>query len=387
MLKIRRSRDRLIFNMGIPIPGNDGILRRYIETGPCIVCCFCRYSSIWLAMANPERRLRSLEQNMDTLHQKVDTLVYQFDRLLINLEEREEQRLERGQQDDPEEPIAAVGTPTVPHSQKRDDIGYRKAKQIVETWKRGQVEAEDTPAYYRKLAVYLTEAFFGAEYLSNANLTDTPEGWGKQDTHRLELVKFLVQEEFYIDEENWNVKPEIFAGIWQNCRNNISKKCHELHVKSPWAEGGLSCSGRLRYDASDDELEPPRGAGRTQVNTPQPGQHIDYESTKLIVETWKKHYRFEDSLDHCRRLTLHLADSIFGVDVLSRSGLTARNDLTPLDERLMGLIERVIREEFCAHNYDNTPNGFQQIWGVCRTAISNKCSRLRTTGKGNKQRK
>ena len=31
MLKIRRSRDRLIFNMGIPIPGKGGL---YIETGP-----------------------------------------------------------------------------------------------------------------------------------------------------------------------------------------------------------------------------------------------------------------------------------------------------------------------------------------------------------------
>ena len=30
MLKIRRSHDRLIFNMGIPIPGKDGL---YIETG------------------------------------------------------------------------------------------------------------------------------------------------------------------------------------------------------------------------------------------------------------------------------------------------------------------------------------------------------------------
>ena len=32
MLKIRRSRDSLIFNMGIPIPGKDGL---YIEMGPC----------------------------------------------------------------------------------------------------------------------------------------------------------------------------------------------------------------------------------------------------------------------------------------------------------------------------------------------------------------
>ena len=31
MLKIRRSPDRLIFNMGIPIPAKDGL---YIETGP-----------------------------------------------------------------------------------------------------------------------------------------------------------------------------------------------------------------------------------------------------------------------------------------------------------------------------------------------------------------
>ena len=31
MLKRRRSRDRLIFNMGIPIPVKDGL---YIETGP-----------------------------------------------------------------------------------------------------------------------------------------------------------------------------------------------------------------------------------------------------------------------------------------------------------------------------------------------------------------
>ena len=31
MLKIRRSRYRRIFNIGIPIPGKDGL---YIETGP-----------------------------------------------------------------------------------------------------------------------------------------------------------------------------------------------------------------------------------------------------------------------------------------------------------------------------------------------------------------
>ena len=35
MLKIRRPNGRLIFNMGIPIPGKDGL---YIETGPWISC-------------------------------------------------------------------------------------------------------------------------------------------------------------------------------------------------------------------------------------------------------------------------------------------------------------------------------------------------------------
>ena len=35
MLKIRRSHDRLIFNMEIPIPGKEGL---YIETGPWIQC-------------------------------------------------------------------------------------------------------------------------------------------------------------------------------------------------------------------------------------------------------------------------------------------------------------------------------------------------------------
>ena len=34
MLKIRRSCDCLIFNMGIPIPGKDGL---YIETGPRVL--------------------------------------------------------------------------------------------------------------------------------------------------------------------------------------------------------------------------------------------------------------------------------------------------------------------------------------------------------------
>ena len=39
MLKIGRSRDRLIFNMGIPIPGKDGL---YIETGPCWATFQCK---------------------------------------------------------------------------------------------------------------------------------------------------------------------------------------------------------------------------------------------------------------------------------------------------------------------------------------------------------
>ena len=45
MLKIRRSRDRLIFTMGIPIPGKDGL---YIETGPwCHQTTICRTRSLF----------------------------------------------------------------------------------------------------------------------------------------------------------------------------------------------------------------------------------------------------------------------------------------------------------------------------------------------------
>ena len=51
MLKIRQSRDRLIFNIGIPIPGKDGL---YIETGPwllplSLLCCmpYHAFQMIW----------------------------------------------------------------------------------------------------------------------------------------------------------------------------------------------------------------------------------------------------------------------------------------------------------------------------------------------------
>ena len=52
MLKIRRSRDPLIFNMGIPIPGKDGL---YIETGPRLYiytlyrgCCYIVYTCLFI---------------------------------------------------------------------------------------------------------------------------------------------------------------------------------------------------------------------------------------------------------------------------------------------------------------------------------------------------
>ena len=44
MLKIRRSHDRLIFNMGIPIPGKDGL---YIETGPWLSPSRHESDSLW----------------------------------------------------------------------------------------------------------------------------------------------------------------------------------------------------------------------------------------------------------------------------------------------------------------------------------------------------
>ena len=43
MLKIRRSRDRLILNMGIPMPGKDGL---YIETEPRQLLSQYRYNNL-----------------------------------------------------------------------------------------------------------------------------------------------------------------------------------------------------------------------------------------------------------------------------------------------------------------------------------------------------
>ena len=46
-LKIRRSHDRLIFNMGIPIPGKDGL---YIKMGPWILSSYLiKLEDVWLA--------------------------------------------------------------------------------------------------------------------------------------------------------------------------------------------------------------------------------------------------------------------------------------------------------------------------------------------------
>ena len=66
MLKIRWSRDRLIFNMEIAIPGEDYL---YIETGPCslalsgtmvIICWYrlswCRPSSYHIKLLSPSRQ-------------------------------------------------------------------------------------------------------------------------------------------------------------------------------------------------------------------------------------------------------------------------------------------------------------------------------------------
>ena len=49
MSKIRRSRGRLIFNMGMPPPGKDGL---YIEMGFCFCYRYCFQSSVWHASIN-----------------------------------------------------------------------------------------------------------------------------------------------------------------------------------------------------------------------------------------------------------------------------------------------------------------------------------------------
>ena len=56
MLKIRRPNGRLIFNMGIPIPGKDGLC---IETGPRVFSLYLRHSVFgyhknWLITANTQ---------------------------------------------------------------------------------------------------------------------------------------------------------------------------------------------------------------------------------------------------------------------------------------------------------------------------------------------
>ena len=50
MLKIRRSCDRLIFNMGIPIPGKDGL---YNETGPRAWASNYIHSFLWDVITQP----------------------------------------------------------------------------------------------------------------------------------------------------------------------------------------------------------------------------------------------------------------------------------------------------------------------------------------------
>ena len=73
MLKIRRSRDRLIFNMGIPMPGKDGL---YIEPGPGFIWIdlLIWYSCVspsndrsvkspsWCFVCSPRRRIDELRR-------------------------------------------------------------------------------------------------------------------------------------------------------------------------------------------------------------------------------------------------------------------------------------------------------------------------------------
>ena len=65
MLKIRRSRDRLIFNMGIPIPGKDGL---YIETWPwLLVWPGDQYTWYWPCMCMMGRSMASFTANFSNL--------------------------------------------------------------------------------------------------------------------------------------------------------------------------------------------------------------------------------------------------------------------------------------------------------------------------------
>ena len=56
MLKIKQSRDRLIFLMGIPIPGNDGL---YIEMGPWLP------TQILSTFINPDHNDLSIKEQLE----------------------------------------------------------------------------------------------------------------------------------------------------------------------------------------------------------------------------------------------------------------------------------------------------------------------------------
>ena len=54
-----QSRDHLIFNIGIPAPGKDGL---YIETGPCFCNRYCFPASVWHASININANVTSVHQ-------------------------------------------------------------------------------------------------------------------------------------------------------------------------------------------------------------------------------------------------------------------------------------------------------------------------------------
>ena len=73
MLKIRRSRDRLIFSMGIPIPGKDGL---YIATGPWII--WASSHPVWTGIWHIGQKRIILKRN-DTMITMIPCQIIMYD--------------------------------------------------------------------------------------------------------------------------------------------------------------------------------------------------------------------------------------------------------------------------------------------------------------------
>ena len=77
----------------------------------------------------------------------------------------------------------------------------------------------------------------------------------------------------------------------------------------------------------------------------------------------------------CTLLACHLANIIFGPDVLAHSNLTGRDDHTALNPPDMTRIRDIIKRQF--GNKFDTERDFNSVWKKCRDSIGTKCKNAR----------